>query len=168
MPATTRKQGQGQPIIYTEPPGTGLVPAPLHFGTPGDVVNATALPVAFFQTVDTQQGKTDWKAKYYETDYVKQVGANYGDVGPEDVRSIKFLGQGSAFNLSQRTMYFSALGRGPLTTPQFNLMQPIPYWNVKVVTPQQLAAYESLAGNLVTQVPSAYIPAGPPNLYLGA
>ena len=158
-----------QVAIYTQPPGTPLVPSPLYFGAPGDSPDASALPAPFMRNVDTQVGKTDYKAKYYETEYVKQVGANWAEVGlgANDNDSIKYLGQGGPFNTSARTLHYANLGNGPNTTPQFNLLQPIPYWNVQIVTPQQLAAYDSVYGTLQTQVPAEYVAAGTPNLYLG-
>jgi hypothetical protein len=154
--------------IYLEPPGAPLQPGPLHFGTAGDAPDMSALPVPYIVSIDGRAGKTDYKAKFFEPDYVKQVGANYANVGVEDIRSIKSLGQAWAIlGQEQRTLAPSNLGNGPNNTPQFNLMQPIPYWNVQIVTPQQLAGYESNYGTLVTQVPAEYVPAGPPNLYLG-
>jgi hypothetical protein len=66
-----------------------------------------------------------------------------------------------------QSMHWTELGRGPKTTPQFNLLQPVPYWNVWAISPQQLASYEALSGEFVVQVPAEYSAAGPPNLYLG-
>lgn len=155
--------------LYTQPPGTPLVPGPLHFGTAGDSPDASATPVPFIVSIDGSDGKTDFKSKFYEPAYVKQVAANYAKVGAVDTRTIKYLGQAWLFSPDPvRTLEPSLLQNGPINTPQFNLMQPIPYWNVQIVTPQQLAAYESVYGVLQTQVPAEYTPAGPPNLYLGA
>lgn len=146
--------------LYVEPPGAPLVPGPLHFGLPGDTVNASAPPVPYIVSIDGSDGKTDYSAKYYEPAYIKQVSANYAKVGVVDSRSIKFLGP-------YQSLHWVTLDNGPTEQPQYNLLQPVPYWNVQIVTPQQLAAYESIYGTLQNQVPSEYSPAGPPNLYLG-
>lgn len=154
--------------VYVTPPGAPLQPGPLHFGTPGFTPDASALPVPFIRSIDGRDGKTNFKSPYFEPAYVKQVSANYAKVGAVDSRSIKSLGQAWLGTPgAQRTLQPSLLQNGPPQFPEFNLLQPIPYWNVQIVTPQQLAAYETGNQVLVTQVPAEYSPAGPPNLYLG-
>jgi hypothetical protein len=154
--------------IYVTPPNAPLQPGPLHFGIAGNTVDASALPVPFIRSIDGSAGKTNWGSKFYEPAYVKQVSANYAKVGAVDSRSIKSLGQAwLGTPNAARTLQPSLLQNGPAQFPEFNLLQPIPYWNVQIVTPQQLAAYETGNQVLVTQVPAEYSPAGPPNLYLG-
>lgn len=154
--------------VYVTPPGAPLQPGPLHFGLPGWSPDASALPAPFIRSIDGRDGKTNWKSKFYEPEYVKQVSANWANVGAVDSRSIQSFGQAwLGVPGANRTLQPSLLQNGPTQFVEFNLLQPIPYWNVQVVTPQQLAAYESAPGVLVTQLPSEYSPAGPPNLYLG-
>jgi hypothetical protein len=158
-----------QATIYVQPPGTVLVPGPLHFGLPGDSNAPSAIPQAHIHPFQPCANDSEangcrpvnGKDIPYRPAYVKQVGENYGLVGRVDSRSIQFMGP-------YQNMHWTELGRGPKTTPQFNLLQPIPYWNVWAVSPQALAAWESLTGQVVTQVPASYTAAGPPNLYLGA
>jgi hypothetical protein len=150
--------------IYQMPAGTTLVPGPLFFGLAGDSVDASRVPQAtinpFEPMAEQNPAKPDYKSKNYEPAYQIQVGENYGRNPPPNINALKFLGP-------YQSMHTTMLGNGPKTTPQFNLLQPLPYWNVFVVSPQVLASYESLSGELVTQVPSEYVPAGVPNLYLG-
>jgi hypothetical protein len=152
---------------YVQPQGTPLVPGPLHFGLPGDSHDPSAIPNAVirgFQPCATDSDacgcKPNVKSRYYEPAYQRQVGENYANNGVIDGRSIMFLGP-------YQSMHWTELGRGPKTTPQFNLLQPVPYWNVWAISPQQLASYEALSGEFVVQVPAEYSAAGPPNLYLG-
>jgi hypothetical protein len=161
--------GAQAPTIFVMPAGTTLVPGPLHFGLPGDSNAPSAIPQAFihgFQPCAHDSEACGCKAVSgkdipYRPAYVRQVGENWANVGRIDSRSIKFLGP-------YQSMHATELGRGPKTTPQFNLLQPLPYWNVWAISPQQLAAYQSLTGEFVTQVPASYSAAGPPNIYLGA
>jgi hypothetical protein len=156
-----------QTTLFVMPAGTTLVPGPLHFGLPGDSNAPSAIPQAhinpFQPCADDSDAcgcKPNVRSRNYEPAYVKQVGENYGRVGVIDGRSIMFMGP-------YQSMHWTELGRGPKTTPQFNLLQPVPYWNVWAISPQQLASYESLSGDFVVQVPAEYTSAGPPNLYLG-
>lgn len=155
-----------QTTYYVQPPGTTLVPGALHFGLPGDSTEPNGTPQAVirgFQPCATDSdacGCKPTRGKYYEPAYVRQVGENYGLVGKIDSRSIQFMGP-------YQSMHWTELGRGPKTTPQFNLLQPVPYWNVWAISPQQLASYEQVSGTFVVQVPADYSAAGPPNLYLG-
>ena len=147
----------GAGTIYVEPPGTQLAASPLFFGMAGDSIPPSAVPQAYI--ADFQPGPIalpDYKVRRYEPPYQKQVSANWANNGaPNNI------------GLMERPFTIQCFG-WPISSPQYNLLQPLPYWNVRVVSAQQLAAYESLAGNTVTQVPADYVAAGPPNLYLGS
>jgi len=145
-------------VIYVEPPGLVLKAGPLRaWGRPPDRnFPSFTPPPNTADNVVSSSCKPDYTSKTYQSAYVVQVGANYGNVGATPVQSIHRM-----------TTEPALLGNGPKTTPQFNLLQPIPYWNVKIVTAKQLASYESNKRYLVTQVPVQYNPSGTPNLYLG-
>lgn len=153
--------------IYQMPAAISLVPSPLFFGLPGDSNEPNAIrqakihpfqPCAFDS--DAFGCKPNYKSTFYEPAYAKQVGENYGEVGAIDSRSIAYMGP-------WQDLHWVMLGNGPLNEQQFNLLQPTPYWNVWAISPQQLASYEQVNGMYVTQVPTEYGPAGPPNIYLG-
>lgn len=157
-----------QATIFVMPAGITLVPGPLHFGLPGDSNAPSAIPQPFIH--DFSPGANDYPESFrpqegknvpYRPAFVRQVGENYANNGVIDGRSIKFLGP-------YQSMHATELGRGPKTTPQFNLQQPVPYWNVWNISPQMLSSWEALSGEFVTQVPVSYSSAGPPNIYLGA
>lgn len=155
----------GKPVIYVIPPGAELVPGPLFFGLHGDSIDPSEVPQGYVHGFAGLSGKTDYKAKHYEPAYVKQVSENYAEEGAPTVEGIKSLG--IAWPGGQRTLGPMRLDNGRVNYPQYNLLQPLPYWNIKIVTAQQLASYESNNKVLVTQVPVDYVPAGVPNLYLG-
>lgn len=145
--------------LYVEPPGTVLEPGPQLFGLPGDKVDPGDVPQPYINGFDGNptNGKPNFKAKFFEPAYVKQVGENYAEIGAPDSRSIQ----------SMIHLDIAKLGHGIVDSPQYNLLQPVPFWNVHVTTPTELAAYEQQNKVLVTQVPAEYVPGGAPNLYLG-
>ena len=158
----------GKPVIYVIPPGAELVPGPLFFGLHGDSVDPSMVPQGYVNDFSGSNCKPNYKAKEYQPAFVKQVSENYAEVGAPNNFGLKSLGTAwDIFPGAERSLEPMNLDNGRVNYPMYNLLQPLPYWNIKIVNAQQLASYESGNKVLVTQVPAEYTPAGVPNLYLG-